>query len=208
MEPTVIWRRPAKRGATTPLLVLLHGRGADEHDLIDLATELPQHFAFASLRAPLVLEGAGYRWFEDRGPGRPVPESLQSAVEMIRTWVDSAAAAEYDRSRTFVLGFSQGMMTAGALILDDPKRFAGALLLSGAIALDTGTATDGRLAGLPVFTAHGTFDTVIPPERVVQTMQYLRERSGAALAAHTYPMDHSISRLEIADLNEWLAERG
>ena len=210
MEPTVVWRRPAKRGATTPLVVLLHGRGADEHDLIGLADELPRAFAYASLRAPYEFPGGfgGYCWFEDRGPGRPVPESLQSTVDLLRAWLDGPATAEYDRARTFVLGFSQGMMTAGALILADPQRFAGAVLLSGAFALDTGSATPDRLAGLPVFTGHGTFDSVIPPERVVQTMEYLRGRSGAALTERTYPIDHSISRSEIADINAWLEERG
>ena len=44
-EPIVVWRRPAKRGPATPLVVLLHGRGADEHDLIDLAGELPRSYA-------------------------------------------------------------------------------------------------------------------------------------------------------------------
>jgi phospholipase/carboxylesterase len=99
------------------------------------------------------------------------------------------------------------MMTAAAMLLDDPARFAGAVLLSGAIALDTGTATPGRLKDVPVFTAHGSFDTVIPAERVAQTLQYLRERSGAALTERTYPMDHAISQREISDISAWLRER-
>ena len=208
MEPTVVWRRPAKRGVSTPLVILLHGRGADENDLIDLASDLPREFAYASVRGPIALPEGGFRWFEDRGLGRPLPQSLQSTVEGIRAWTDGPAVAEYDRKRTYVLGFSQGMMTAGALILDDPARFAGAVLLSGALALDTGTATPGRLAGLPVFTGHGSADTVIPPERVVQTLQYLRERSGAALTERSYPIDHSIARREIDDISAWLEERG
>jgi phospholipase/carboxylesterase len=208
MEPTVVWRRPAKRGAATPLVVLLHGRGADENDLIDLAGDLPQHFAYASVRGPIALPEGGYRWFEDRGIGRPVPASLQITVDMLRTWIDSPATTDYDRKRTFVLGFSQGMMTAAALLLDDPFRLAGAVLLSGSIAVDTGTATPGRLAGVPVFTAHGTFDGVIPPDRIAQSLQYLRERSGADLSEHTYPIDHAISRREVADISAWLAERG
>jgi len=208
MQPTVLWRRPVKRGNSTPLVVLLHGRGADEHDLIDLANDLPKHFAYASVRGPLALPEGGYRWFEDRGVGRPVLSSLQGTVQMLRTWIDSSATAEYDRKRTFVLGFSQGMMTAAALLLDDPSRLAGAVLLSGSIAVDTGTATADRLAGVPVFTAHGTFDGVIPPDRVEQSLLYLRERSGAELSAHTYPIDHAISRREVADISGWLAERG
>lgn len=207
MEPAVVWRRPAKRGASTPLLVLLHGRGADEHDLIGLANDLPRNFAFASLRGPLALPEGGYRWFEDRGTARPVAKSLQAAVDGVRAWIDGPATAEYDRSRTFLLGFSAGMMTAGALILDDPARFAGAVLLSGAIALDAGSATPGRLEGLPIFAAHGTADTMIPAKLVVQTQRYLRERSGARLSEHTYPHDHSISRREIGDVAAWLAER-
>jgi phospholipase/carboxylesterase len=208
MEPTVAWRRPAKRGAATPLLVLLHGRGADENDLIELASELPREFAYASVRGPIELPEGGYRWFEDRGLGRPVPASLQSTVDMLRAWLDGSATAEYDRKRTFVLGFSQGMMTAAALLLDDPARLAGAVLLSGSIAVDTGMATPNRLAGVPVFTAHGSFDSVIPPDRIAQSLQYLRERSGAELSENTYPIDHSISRREIADIAAWLEERG
>lgn len=207
MEPSVVWRRPAKRGVSTPLLIMLHGRGADENDLIDLASDLPRGFAYASVRGPIALPEGGFRWFEDRGLGRPIARSLQSTIEAIRAWLDGTEVAEYDRDRTFVLGFSQGMMTAGALVLDDPKRFAGAVLLSGALALDTGAATPGRLDGLPVFTGHGTADTVIPPERVQQTLQYLRDRSGAALTERTYPIDHSIARREIGDISTWLEER-
>jgi predicted esterase len=49
---------------------------------------------------------------------------------------------------------------------------------------------------------------VIPPDRVEQSLLYLRERSGAELSAHTYPIDHAISRREVADISGWLAERG
>jgi phospholipase/carboxylesterase len=207
MEPTVVWRRPAKRGTSTPLVVFLHGRGADEHDLIDLASDLPRTFAYASLRGPLELPEGGYRWFEDRGVARPVGKSLQQAVTGVRAWIDGPAVAEYDRARTYLLGFSAGMMTAGALVLDDPTRFAGAILLSGAIALDGGAATPGRLAGLPIFLAHGAADVMIPRDLVLQTQRYLRERSGADLTERTYPRDHSIARREIADIAAWLDER-
>jgi phospholipase/carboxylesterase len=208
MEPIVVWRRPAKRGASTPLVILLHGRGADENDLIDLASELPRGFAYASVRGPLELPEGGYRWFEDRGVARPVSKSLAAAVAGIRAWADGPATAEYDRARTYLLGFSAGMMTAGALVLDDPARFAGAVLLSGAMALDTGAATPGRLAGVPIFLAHGTADAMIPPDLVQSTQRYLRERSGADLTERTYPREHGIARREIGDIAAWFDERG
>jgi phospholipase/carboxylesterase len=207
MEPIVVWRRPAKRGASTPLVVLLHGRGADENDLIDLANDLPRGFAYASIRGPLELPEGGYRWFEDRGVARPVAKSLRAAVDGVRAWVDGPGTVEYDRARTFLLGFSAGMMTAGALVLDDPARFAGAALLSGAMALDGGDAMPGRLSGLPIFLAHGTADMMIPADLVLSTQRYLRERSGADLTERTYPREHSIARREISDIAAWLEER-
>ena len=206
MEPIVIWRRPAKRGPRTPLVVFLHGRGADENDLIDLASDLPRAYAYASVRGPLALPEGGFRWFEDRGVARPVAKSLNGAVGGLRAWLDGPATAEFDRSRTYLLGFSAGMMTAGALLLADPARFAGAVLLSGAIATDLGSATPGRLAGVPVFNGHGTLDTMIPSDLVVQTQRYLRDASGALLTERAYPHAHSISRREVADIAAWFGE--
>ena len=137
---------------------------------------------------------------------RPVAKSLNSAVDGLRTWLDGSATAEYDRARTYVLGFSAGMITAGALLLADPVRFAGAVLLSGAIATDLGSATPGRLAGMPIFNGHGSADMMIPHGLVTQTLHYLRDASGAVLTERTYPHAHSISHREIADIAAWFAE--
>ena len=132
---------------------------------------------------------------------------MRSAVDGVGAWLDGPATAEYDRKCTYVLGFSAGMMMAGALILDDPSRFGGAVLLSGAIALDDGAAAPGRLAGVLIFLAHGTDDTVIPPELVAQTKGYLRDRSGAVLTERSYACAHTIIRQEIRDIAAWLEER-
>jgi phospholipase/carboxylesterase len=189
---------------------LLHGRGADEHDLIDMADELPKPFGYASLRAPVVVAGGGYTWYESAGsPGTPTAQSLRRSIAEVRAWLDGPEAAGFDPARCYVLGFSAGMMMAAALVLDDPGRFAGAVLLSGAIAFDAGVDTaPRRLAGKPVFHAHGAFDDVIPPERVARTMRYLREQSGCELTDREYPHAHAISNRELADIARWLDERG
>jgi phospholipase/carboxylesterase len=207
MAPVVVWRLPARRGPATPLVIFLHGRGADENDLIDLAAMLPRTFAYASLRGPLAMPDGGFCWFESRAVARPGGKNLKNAVAGVRAWVDGPDFAGYAHSRTYLFGFSQGMMIAGALLLDDPARFAGGVLLSGAVALDVSPATPGRLANIPIFLAHGLADAVIPADLVLQTKRYLRERSGAMLTERTYPRDHSIARREIDDIAAWLAER-
>jgi phospholipase/carboxylesterase len=207
-EVPVVWHRPTRSGATTPLIVLLHGRGADEHDLADLAPKLAPAAAFASLRAPVALEGGGYTWFRDRGVARPVAASMRESIDYVRGWLAGPTAAAFARDRTYLLGFSAGMMMAGALLLDDPTRFAGAVLLSGAIALDADeNATPDRLAGIPIFAAHGTLDDVIPAHLVEQTMRYLTDRSGATLDRRTYPRGHAIAQSECNDIAKWFAER-
>ena len=100
------------------------------------------------------------------------------------------------------------MMMAGALLLADPQRFAGAVLLSGALPLDSGIAADpGRLLGRPVFYARGSLDDVIPADLVRRSEAYLRERSGADLIVREYAHGHTISLPEIHDIAAWLNER-
>ena len=188
VKSVVVWRRPPKSGTRTPLVIFLHGRGADENDLIDISERLPRAFAYASVRAPVPLEWGGYTWFENRTPPRPpATASVRASVAAFRRWLDDPAMA-------------------GALVIDDPKRFAGAVLLSGALALDgIAEAVPGRLSGMPVFYGRGTEDTVIPAPLVAQTESYLRERSGADLTLREYPIEHAISNRELDDIADWFA---
>jgi phospholipase/carboxylesterase len=203
-----VWRRPAKRGPETPLVVLLHGLGADEHDLIDIAKSLPPSFAYASVRAPLAHAAGGYTWFTDRGVARPVAASLRSSIAWFRDWIDGPACASYNRERTYLLGFSAGMIMAAALVLDDPERFAGCVLLSGIVAFDAGVSTSPeRLRGVPVFYGYGDEDRVVPSELALRTGRYFREKSASDLTERSYPHAHSISSAEIADIRQWLSER-
>jgi phospholipase/carboxylesterase len=98
------------------------------------------------------------------------------------------------------------MAMAGALLLERPDRYAGGILLSGALPFDTGLPfTKGRLAGVSVFYGHGAFDRVIPADLVTRSARYLRESSGAELEARSYPIAHEIADAEIADIDAWLA---
>jgi phospholipase/carboxylesterase len=201
------WRRAVKSGTHTPLVVVLHGRGADEHDLLPVIDRLPPTLTYASVRGLVDVEGGGFTWFENRGIARPIAKSVRASVGLLRDWLDETAPDSF-AGPIYLLGFSAGMMMAGALLLDDPQRFAGAILLSGALPLESGIAADpDRLRGVPVFYASGVLDDVIPPELVARSRTYLRERSGAELTEREYDHGHSISLREIQDIAGWLADR-
>ncbi|MBU2666931.1 hypothetical protein KOI35_25800 [Actinoplanes bogorensis] len=194
----------AHAGATdpsAPLVVLLHGRGSHECEILTLSGHLPPDFAYAAVRAP-IAEGAGYAWFANRGIGRPVASSLREHMDWFRAWLDGYAPV----GRPVVLiGFSGGAAFAGGLILDDPSRYAGAGILYGTLPFNAGVpVTPGRLAGLPVIVAQGEDDTVIPRELLDRTWDYLRTESGATVTARRDPGGHGLTMPALLAVGEWL----
>jgi phospholipase/carboxylesterase len=196
----------AARGARTddpraPLVVLLHGRGSHEEEIVQLAAHLPDGPAYAAVRAP-IPEGGGFAWFVNRGIGRPVAESLAGTMAWFRTWLDEVAPA----GRPVVLaGFSGGAAFAGGLLLSEPQRFTAAAILYGTLPWDAGVPTaPGRLDGIPVLVAQGAQDHVIPGELLGRTWDYLTSESGAQAQARRYPGGHEITEEALQDLREWL----
>ncbi|WP_374208373.1 alpha/beta hydrolase, partial [Microbacterium sp. Bi128] len=187
-----------------PLVVLLHGRGSSEREIIALADHLPPGPAYAAVRAP-IAEGGGYAWFANRGIGRPVAESLTASMAWFRTWLDAVAPA----GRPVVLvGFSGGAAFAGGLVLADPQRFSGAAILYGTLPFDAGVpVAPARLAGLPVFVAQGDQDKVIPTELLDRTWNYLLTDSAAPAYARRDPGGHQISGQTLRELGGWIHER-
>ncbi len=187
-----------------PLVVLLHGRGSNERDIVGLASHLPTGPAYASVRAPIV-EGGGFAWFANRGIGRPVAEPLRDTMDWFRGWLDDAAPAGRP---VLLVGFSGGAAFAGGLALDDPSRYAGAAILYGTLPFDAGLLTDaGRLANLPLFIAQGDGDHVIPRELLDRTWDYVLAKSGAPTVAQRQPGGHQLTADTVRELGDWIAHR-
>lgn len=185
---------------TAPLVVLLHGRGSDERDIIELARHLPQTAGYAAVRAPLA-DGPGFAWFANRGIGRPLAESLRRNIDWFTSWLDTYAPGR----QVTLVGFSGGAAFAGGLLLDQPSRYCGAAILYGTLPFDAGLpVTPGRLAGIPTFLAQGEQDTVIPRELLDATWEYLTNPSGAPAWATRYPGGHGITTASLSDLAGWL----
>jgi phospholipase/carboxylesterase len=189
---------------TAPLVVLLHGRGSTETEILGLAAHLPPGPQYAAVRAP-IAEGGGYAWFANRGIGRPLAGSLRATMDWFRTWLDTVAPSGRP---VLLVGFSGGAAFAGGLVLDEPSRYAGAAILYGTLPFDAGLATDaGRLANLPVFVAHGDDDHVIPRGLLDRTWDYLLSRSGAPAVSHRQPGGHQLTATTVHHLGEWIAHR-
>lgn len=198
-EPVVA--RAGEADPAAPLVVLLHGRGSSERDIIGLAGHLPTGPEYVAVRAP-IAEGGGFAWFANRGIGRPVAESLRATMDWFRAWLDAEAG---DRPVVLV-GFSGGGAFAGGLLLDDPARWAGAAILFATLPWDAGVPTDqGRLDGARVLVMQGDADQVIPLELQRRTWDYLADERGAELDAYRSPGGHGLDLESVGRLAAWLS---
>lgn len=201
-DPVVAWAAGTDDPGR-PLVVLLHGRGSHEQDILGLAAHLPAGPSYAAVRAP-IAEGGGYAWFANRGIGRPVAESLAATTAWFRAWLDEVAPG----GRPVVLvGFSGGAAFAGGLLLGDPVRYAGTAILHGTLPFkDAGVDVGaGRLSGRPVLVVHGELDTVIPTELQTRTWSWLHDGSGAVVTSRRDPGGHALSASTVAVLGDWIA---
>ncbi|NQX11662.1 alpha/beta fold hydrolase [Microbacteriaceae bacterium VKM Ac-2855] len=183
-----------------PLLVLLHGYGSHEGDLIGLAPYLPTTFAIASLPAPLSV-GPGQRaWFPIATPGRPDVASVDAAADAVLAWLD----AEHPNRTVALLGFSQGGAMVTQLFRRAPQRFAAGVVLAG-FSVDTVLPGDAELAERrpPMFYGRGSVDRVIAADATRRTVEWLPEHS--TLTMRVYPdLAHAISADELDDVAAFL----
>jgi phospholipase/carboxylesterase len=192
------------------MLVLIHGRGANERDLLPLADWLdPDGRMVAVLpRGPLRLPPGGAHWYAVRALGYPDPDTFLPTFAALGEWVD-ATAAEHGvaADRIVVAGFSQGAVMSYAVGLAAGRpRPAAILALSGFVPTVPGMDYDlAARAGLPVAIGHGTLDQVIGVEWGRHARDLL-EPAGLAVRYRESVMGHSIDPDFIADLRGWLTE--
>jgi phospholipase/carboxylesterase len=208
----VVQPRRTEIGRRPPVLVLLHGIGADESDLLPIAAELDPRLKVVSLRAPRRYY-TGYAWFRiDFGPSGDltphVPEARETLDELVR-WLESVPERhDTDPSRTFVLGFSQGAMMALGALRTVPELLAGVVALSGRSpeGLFEARASQAAVARVPLLVAHGTRDDVLPIAEGRRTRDAFASLS-TDFTYREYPVGHGVAPAEVALVGQWLATR-
>jgi phospholipase/carboxylesterase len=200
---------PARSGTPPhPGLLLLHGRGADENDLLPLAEELDPRLITVAARGPLQFRYGGYHWYdldERRGVGFPDAASLQEALNLLE-WFIEEITAEYpiDPEGLYAGGFSMGAVMSATLSLTAPDRISGAAILSGYLPPEPPVPFQPeRAAGHPFFVGHGVYDPVIPVAFGRATREYLQQTE-VDLTYREYPVPHAIGPTELLDLSQWI----
>ena len=197
--------RPAA-GEPDGLLVLIHGRGADERDLFPLLDLLDPERRLLGVtpRGPLALPPGCAHWYAVREIGYPDPATFLPTYAALSEWLDGFGFAP---ERTVIGGFSQGAVMTYALSLGSGRpRPAASIALSGFMPTVPGFELDLEPPLPPVAIGHGTFDPVISVDWGRQAKETL-EAAGADVLYREYPLTHAVDPGFLDELAPWVASR-
>jgi phospholipase/carboxylesterase len=204
-------QQPSVKGVSKPpLLMLLHGYGSNEHDLMGLAPYLDPRLLIVSVRAPRALDFGGYGWFPieitDKGIVLHFSEAFEACdqVSTLAAWVAREHSA--DPACTILLGFSQGASISVAVALREPRKFAAVAALSGRCVPEMIPEHPDDVEGLPVFMTHGEFDQVIPIAQGRASHEMMGQLP-LDLTYTEYAMGHEINQASLQDVRSWLTDQ-
>jgi len=197
---------PAAAGAelaSGTTLLLLHGTGGDEEDLIPLGRALLPGAGLLSPRGK-VLERGAPRFFRRLAEGVFDQEDLARRMEELAQFIEAAAKTyELNRDGIVAVGFSNGANIAASLLLRRPGLLRGAVLLSPMVPFEPATLPD--LTGTSVFIGAGRADSIAPPAEAEHLAELLR-RAGAAVHIHWEPGGHTLTDGEVEAARQWLSQ--
>ncbi|MCJ2035248.1 alpha/beta hydrolase [Methylobacterium sp. J-068] len=189
---------PATQAGLPPLL-LLHGTGGDETDLIPLGRTLAPGAALLSARGP-VLENGMPRFFRRLAEGVFDEDDLRRRASDLADFI-AAARVAYGLAAPVAVGFSNGANIAAALLLLRPDALAGAALLRPMLPLARTPSVD--LAGRPVLMLSGAADPIVPATNVQSLAERLRS-ANARVTHETLPAGHGLTQADVTRAGAWI----
>jgi phospholipase/carboxylesterase len=188
---------------SSPTLLLLHGTGGNEEDLVPLGETLAPGAAFLSPRGKVSEYGAP-RFFRRLAEGIFDHEDLLFRTHELVEFMQ-AASKEYgfDPSKVAAVGYSNGANVAASTILLHPGLLRAAVLFRAMVPFEPDLAPD--LSGMPIFLAAGRMDRMIPPDNTQRLAAILTE-AGADVDLRWRDTGHPLTYADVAGAKAWLSE--
>ncbi|MEO5754901.1 MAG: alpha/beta hydrolase [Chthoniobacterales bacterium] len=189
-------------GSSGRTLLMLHGTGGDEHDLLPLGRELDPTANLLSPRGK-VLENGSLRFFRRLAEGVFDLEDLQRRTRELAEFIRRATEHyQLAPEQIVAVGYSNGANIAANILLRQPGTLPSAVLLRAMAPSQPETLPD--LTGVRVWIAGGRDDALIPSEET-QRLADLLEKVGADVTLHLVNADHGLTNTELVLAKRWLA---
>jgi phospholipase/carboxylesterase len=186
-----------------PTLVLLHGTGGTERDLIPLAKQISPHSSVLSIRGN-VLENGMPRFFRRLAEGVFDEEDLVVRTTELYDYLNEAAEQyEIDRNNFVAIGYSNGANIAGSVLFHYQDAFKGAILHHPMVPLRGITLPD--LSRIPIFIGAGSNDPICSPSET-EELQKLLEAAGATVSVKWERYGHQLTSSEVEAAAKWYQE--
>jgi predicted esterase len=196
---THLYQPPSTVGA--PTLLMLHGTGGNEHDLVPLAAELLPRAGVLSPRGK-VLEHGMPRFFRRFAEGVFDLDDLRQRTRELADFVAEASGHyKFDRSRVIAVGFSNGANIAGSMLLLAPGTLAGAVLFRAMVPIVPDPLP--ALAGTPVLISNGRVDPLVPVAETDRLAALLRS-AGADVTVTWHQAGHQLVHDDLTQARAWL----
>ncbi len=185
---------------TAPVLVLFHGTGGTERDLLPLAQAISPTSSVLSVRGN-VLENGMPRFFRRLAEGIFDEEDLIFRTKELYDFLDQAAVEHgFDRQNLVAIGYSNGANIAGSLLFHYPDALRGAILHHPMVPRRGIQLPD--LSGIPVFIGAGQNDPICSPQET-EELQKLLSEAGSTVAVHWEQAGHQLTRSEVEAAGTW-----
>lgn len=196
---------------SAPLLVMMHGYGANEGDVYELVPYVAPHFMIVAPRAPLLYNDAprgSFKWSADIDMSDlSAPDRIENSVQKVLALIEDliyTSQTPIDPTHIYIGGFSQGAVMAYSLVSKRPDLFAGVIAHSSPFSEPLAAQLrQAHLVDKPFFVAHGSRDSWVNVGQGQAARQVLREVK-ADLTYTEYDLDHETSLASRQDLADWL----
>ncbi|MEO7712192.1 MAG: alpha/beta hydrolase [Gemmatimonadaceae bacterium] len=191
-------------GADAPTLLLLHGTGGDENDLIPLARLVSPEAAILSVRGNVTEQGMP-RFFRRLSEGVFDLEDLRERTAALGEFLEAAARRyKFPADGLYALGFSNGANIAASLLLSQPSALAGGVLIRAMVPFEPDISPD--LHGRSVLLSEGRTDPLIPAAHA-ERLAAILQAAGASVELVWQPGGHALAQGDITAASRWLSER-
>jgi phospholipase/carboxylesterase len=193
---------PATDTATGETLIVLHGTGGTEDDLVGIGQAIAPGAAILSPRGN-VLEAGAPRFFRRLAEGVFDPREVRSRGEELARFIRAAISSyDLDPTHVFALGYSNGANIASTVMFIEPELFQGAVLLRPMVVLELEDQPD--LTGSSVFISAGRMDPIVPAKSA-ERLAELFQRSHAEVTLKWQLAGHNLVPSEVREAAEWFA---